>query len=95
MPRLSSNQIHDALTQLPDWQYDKDKNAIVRQVMFQTYMDGIEFVNTLAKIAEKHQHHPDLNVGYGQVKIQFTTHDSDGVTDKDIMMAKQVEDILY
>ena len=61
---------------------------------FDTYLNGIEFVNSLARIAEEKNHHPDLNVGWCRVEVIFTSHDQGGVTDECIEMAKVVESIL-
>ena len=57
-------------------------------------MDGIQFVNKLAEIAESMNHHPDLKVGWCKVDVLFTSHDQGGVTDQCIRMAQTVEKIL-
>ena len=57
-------------------------------------MDGITFVNRLAEKAEEHNHHPDLEIGWCRVGVTFTSHDSDGVTERDIAMAKAAESLL-
>jgi 4a-hydroxytetrahydrobiopterin dehydratase len=51
-------------------------------------------VSQLAIKAEEHNHHPDLTVGWCKVDVTFTTHDAGGVTANDIIMAKEVEQIL-
>ncbi len=53
-------------------------------------MDGIAFVNQIAVKAEEQNHHPDLGVGWCRVKVAFTSHDSGGVTERDIRMAHEV-----
>ncbi len=57
-------------------------------------MDGIAFVNQLAKIAEENNHHPDLTIGWCKVGVTYTSHDQGGVTKECLMMAKFTDEIL-
>ena len=57
-------------------------------------MNGIQFVNELAKIAEKNNHHPDIIIGWCKVTISFTSHDLGGVSTECMNMAKTVENFL-
>ena len=92
MALLSNKEIDSALEYLDGWVFSKNK--ILKDISFDTYLNGIEFVNSLAKIAEEKNHHPDLKVGWCRVEIIFTSHDQGGVTDQCIEMAKMVESIL-
>ena len=92
MALLSNKEIDSALEYLDGWVFSKNK--ILKNISFDTYLNGIEFVNSLAKIAEEKNHHPDLKVGWCRVEVIFTSHDQGGVTDQCIEMAKMVEFIL-
>ena len=92
MALLSNKEIDSALKHLDGWIFSNNK--IYKDFSFDTYLNGIEFVNSLARIAEEKNHHPDLNVGWCRVEVIFTSHDQGGVTDKCIEMAKMVESIL-
>jgi|TARA_B100001964_G_scaffold40319_1_gene44118 4a-hydroxytetrahydrobiopterin dehydratase len=92
MGLLSNEEINSALVSLDGWVYLD--NQISKSVSFDTYLNGIEFVNSLAKIAEEMNHHPDLKVGWCQVEVLFTSHDLGGVTTQCIEMAKMVDSIL-
>ncbi len=92
MQTLNLNQIGAALHDLPGWAFADD--TIHKNLSFDTYMDGIDFVSHLAVKAEEHNHHPDLTVGWCKVGVTFTTHDSGGITANDITMAKEVERLL-
>ena len=92
MALLSNKEIDSALEYLDGWVLSKNK--ILKNISFDTYLNGIEFVNSLAKIAEEKNHHPDLKVGWCRVEVIFTSHDQGGVTDQCIEMAKMVESIL-
>ncbi len=92
MKKLDLNQINEELIDLPDWVFTN--NALHKDLTFDSYLDGINFVKQLADKAEGHNHHPDLTVGWCKVGVTFTTHDSGGVTANDFTMAKEVERLL-
>ena len=92
MALLSQTEIQSAVDKLEGWTYSD--NAIHKTITFDSYMDGIGFVNQLAEHAEAINHHPDLTVGWCQVRVTFTFHDQGGVTDQCIAMAKAVHSIL-
>ncbi|MCH7732519.1 MAG: 4a-hydroxytetrahydrobiopterin dehydratase [Candidatus Marinimicrobia bacterium] len=91
MDKLSEEKIQTALKELPSWEFTK--NLIQKEFIFDNYMTGIDFVNRIAVKAEEQNHHPDLEVGWCRVKVVFTSHDSGGVTEQDIRMAKVVENL--
>lgn len=92
MGLLSKGEIEKNLRELPGWTYAND--ALVKECTFDAYMDGISFVNRLAEKAEEHNHHPDLEIGLCRVGVTFTSHDSGGVTARDVKMAKAAESLL-
>ena len=65
MALLSNKEIDSALKYLDGWIFSNNK--IYKDFSFDTYLNGIEFVNNLAKIAEEKNHHPDLNVGWCRI----------------------------
>ena len=85
MSLVEKNKINEALKKLNEWEFKK--NAISRSFKFSTYMDGINFVHSLALLAEEQNHHPDISIGWCSVKIEFTSHDLGGVTENCIKMA--------
>lgn len=89
MGKLSYNEIQTELQVLPGWEYIE--NRIEKRFSFDTYMAGIDFVNRIAAKAEEQNHHPDLEVGWCRIRVTFTSHDSGGVTEWDIKMAKIVD----
>ncbi|HIB74008.1 MAG TPA: 4a-hydroxytetrahydrobiopterin dehydratase [Candidatus Marinimicrobia bacterium] len=91
MSVLSIEQIQDELSNLDGWVFKN--NAITKSYSFDSYMDGIGFVNRLAEKAEEVNHHPDMQVGWCRVSVAFTSHDKGGVTAICIAMAKATEKI--
>lgn len=92
MSKLDQTQIEEALKSLDGWSFEN--NALSRELSFESYMEGIDFVNRLSVKAEENNHHPDLEVGWCRVLVTFTSHDSGGVTKRDVTMAKAVENLL-
>jgi 4a-hydroxytetrahydrobiopterin dehydratase len=57
-------------------------------------MDGIDFVNSVADIADEAQHHPDIRINYTKVTLKLTTHDAGGVTEADVELAQRVDNLV-
>ena len=91
MSLLNNEQINDELNNMDGWVY-KD-NKISKSYHFESYMDGINFVNILAKKAEELNHHPDLIIGWIEVYLIFNYHEKLFVKYYIINMAKTVEEL--
>ncbi len=91
MPKLSDAAVRDALGKLPGWKQQGD--AIQRVFEFPTFPAGIDFVNKVARAAEEANHHPDITVNYNKVTMALTSHDSGGVTDRDVRMAAKIDQL--
>ena len=89
---LDENELDDALKNCPDW--DVQDSTIVRSVEFENFEEAIEFVNTVADLAEEAQHHPEINVSYSVVTLTLTTTDEGGVTTEDIEMAQRLDNLI-
>lgn len=74
-------------------EWTNNNNILSKTFEFHSYLDGIDFVNTVANIAEIENHHPDINIGYCRVTISLTTHDTGQLTDKDYKLAKIIDDL--
>ena len=74
------------------WNY-LDKN-ISKSYEFETYMDGIKFVQKIAELAERNNHHPDIKIEWCKVEISITSHQMDGVTTKCVNLATGI-DLLF
>jgi 4a-hydroxytetrahydrobiopterin dehydratase len=88
-PVLSDIEIQRALGQLPGW--SRRANVISKTFTLPTFPAGIAFVRRIADAAEAAQHHPDIDIRYTKVTIALSTHDSGGLTAKDIEMAGAIE----
>ncbi len=89
MPSLPDDSIQDRLRTLPDWSRDGDE--IVKTFELPSFPDAIAFVTRIADLAEKADHHPDLDIRYRKVRVALSTHDQGGITDKDFALAAEIE----
>ncbi|MEQ8819285.1 MAG: 4a-hydroxytetrahydrobiopterin dehydratase [Sumerlaeia bacterium] len=88
---LLPNQVEDALTELPGWEY---KNGhLCKQYLMKTFQDSIDFFNEAAELAQSINHHPDILVSYKKVKFMLWTHKFDAITTVDVELAKKVEEL--
>jgi len=88
---MSNLQAH--LKSIPSWKLSAKENSISKTYPFSTYLQGIEFVNKVARLAESANHHPDILIKYHQVIIDLQTHDAGGLTEKDFSLARQIDQI--
>lgn len=77
--------------QLPEG-WERDGDEIVRTYEFDDYLEGIAFVSDIGEVAEEEFHHPEIVVGYKQVEVRLTTHDSGGITNLDVRLADLFND---
>jgi 4a-hydroxytetrahydrobiopterin dehydratase len=89
---LNNQAIKEWLKKLPEW--DHDKKHIERVFEFDDFSEAIEFVNSVAEIAEEEDHHPDLDVRYNKVRVVLSTHAEGGLTDMDFEVAEKIETLV-
>jgi 4a-hydroxytetrahydrobiopterin dehydratase len=88
---LSQAEIQQVLQQLPGWR--QNGNAIERKFQFDNFVKAMEFVNHIAEAAEAVNHHPDILISYNKVTLSLVSHDSGGVTQRDIKMAGRINEL--
>ena len=88
MNALDEKEILDNLSKIPKWVYSN--GYLEREIEFSKYKDSIEFINKVAIIAEKQDHHPKLTSNFNSLLIQLTTHDVKGISQKDFQLAKAI-----
>lgn len=87
---LSEEEISEALENLSIWGVEQDR--LVTRIEFDDYKESVFFANTIFSIAEAHFHHPEVKVEYGAVSIDLWSHEAEGITQKDIEMAEEIEE---
>ena len=76
---------------LKEWVIQSE--LLVKEFNFSTFQDAINFVNSVAKISDEVDHHPDIFISYNRVKISLVTHDIGEISEKDYMLAKEIESL--
>ena len=76
-----------------DWEIKN--NFLTKEFEFENFLKAVEFINKIAKIAEKENHHPDLKLhSYKKLKVMLFTHSENKVTDKDYLLAKKIDELF-
>jgi len=91
MSVLTDVEIQAALSSLTGWQ--KSGSAIQRVFRFPDFKMAMQFVNKVAEAAEQANHHPDIDIRYNTVTMALVSHDSGGVTQRDLRMAGAINKI--
>jgi 4a-hydroxytetrahydrobiopterin dehydratase len=86
---LSTEEIHEELSKLDGWSFEN--MTLVKQYEFGDFAQAMGFINKLAKVAERMNHHPEWTNSYNKVLLKLSTHSAGGVTQKDIAMAQSAE----
>jgi 4a-hydroxytetrahydrobiopterin dehydratase len=92
--KLPAEQVRRHLEGLGDWELSKDGNSIHSTFQFDNYYQTISFVNAIAWMANREDHHPDLEVSYNRCVVHYSTHDAGGLTDNDFICAAKVIALL-
>jgi len=89
--KLASTRRKAALAELHDWTEVEDRDAIRKTFHFADFSEAFAFMTRVALYAEKVDHHPEWFNVYNQVEIVLTSHDADGLTERDIRLAHAIE----
>jgi 4a-hydroxytetrahydrobiopterin dehydratase len=88
--RLDDAAIASALDSLEGW--TRSGTAITREFEFADFVDAIGFITRVAVLAERKNHHPELNNVYNRVRVDLSTHDAGGITELDISLAREINE---
>jgi 4a-hydroxytetrahydrobiopterin dehydratase len=89
--KLTNFQIESLLTELPGWTVFARK--LHREYRFGNFGKAFGFMKTAAAAIEKMDHHPEWFNAYDRVVVDLTTHDAGGISQKDVDLAKRLEEI--
>lgn len=93
---LSTQQIAEALKNLPGWTFDADGNKLTKRFDFEHFREAMSFLVRIAFEAEQRNHHPEVLNVYKTVRLSLNTHDAGGkVTQKDIDLAEAIEHLNW
>jgi 4a-hydroxytetrahydrobiopterin dehydratase len=89
--KLTDSERSSALTQVPEWKYNTDKEGIEKQFKFKNFAQAWTFMSHVAYHAEVANHHPEWFNVYNRVDVLLRTHDANGLSTKDIDLAKKMD----
>ena len=84
---------HAALQTVAGWIEVEDRDAIRKSYHFGNFAEAWGFLSRIALLAEKMDHHPEIFNVYNRVEIILSTHDADGVSQRDIRLAAAIDEI--
>ncbi|WP_437186459.1 4a-hydroxytetrahydrobiopterin dehydratase [Planctomicrobium sp. SH668] len=94
VPRLEIAEAKSLLDQIPGWDLVESGTRIQRQWMVRNFVAGMDFLNRVAEIAEREQHHPDVALSeYRKVVIEIYTHAIGGLSENDFILAAKINEI--
>ena len=69
-------------------------NALRKTFHFQNFSDAFAFASRVALLSDEMNHHPEITIAWGVCTVTLTTHDAQGVTEKDFILSKKIDSIL-
>jgi len=78
----------------PEWTLSREGKAVERTFKFADFNEAWGFMNRVALIAEKSDHHPEWFNVYNRVEITLTTHDAGGLSQRDVEMVAAIEALI-
>jgi 4a-hydroxytetrahydrobiopterin dehydratase len=94
VPKLTENERTAGLQKLKDWQPTPGRDAIQRAFKFKNFSEAWGFMNRVALLAETQDHHPEWSNVYNRVEILLSTHDCDGLSERDLKLARAIDKLL-
>ena len=92
VPALKEAPIREHLIKIPGWEWVNGE--IAKTYSFKNYHETMAFVNATAWVSHRENHHPDLEVGYNQCRVRYSTHSVGGLSENDFICAAKVEALL-
>ncbi|MFN8639171.1 MAG: 4a-hydroxytetrahydrobiopterin dehydratase [Dehalococcoidia bacterium] len=88
MPRLTDDAINRTLAGLEGWRREGD--ALARDFVLRDFVAALGFIVEVGALAERANHHPTITNTYNRVRLELSTHDEGGITERDVDLAREV-----
>src|ERR1035437_1637436 len=86
---MKADELKNRLKKIPEWELEK--KHIERTFEFDDFSDSIDFVNSVAEVADEEEHHPDIDIRYNKVRLVLSTHSKGGLTELDFALAERID----
>jgi 4a-hydroxytetrahydrobiopterin dehydratase len=93
MEKLTQEERERLLPGLAGWELDESRDGIRKRYMFADFPEAFAFMTRVALLAEKADHHPEWSNVWNRVDILLTTHDADGLSSRDVALARAIDGI--
>jgi 4a-hydroxytetrahydrobiopterin dehydratase len=90
--KVEASALAGYLAELPGWSVSE--GLLVKRFDFKNYYETMAFVNVVAWVAHREDHHPDLEVGYNRCRVSYSTHSIGGLSRNDFICAARIEAAL-
>lgn len=90
IPPLTKSEYEPLLAQLKGWSVEGDRK-LLKTIKTKDFKEALDLANKFGEIAEEQQHHPDLLVRWGELKIELWTHKIDGLSEADFILAAKLD----
>jgi 4a-hydroxytetrahydrobiopterin dehydratase len=91
---LKGSELDDLADRIDDDWKVQNEHHLEREFDFDDFRQALDFTNAVGEIAEKEDHHPDIELGYGRVKVTIFTHNIDGLSENDFILAAKADEAL-
>lgn len=91
IPPLNKIEIEQLLSQINGWKLNQDMKFISKKFNFKNFYKTMLFVNAIAWISDKENHHPELEVTYNNCVVRYKTHSIDALTKNDFICAAKID----
>ena len=88
---LAPDEIARRHSDVPGWHVAEKHLTLT--TTFPSFPDAVDFVNEVARLSEKANHHPEIELRFRTVKLSLTTHSAGGLTDADCTLARHIDDL--
>ena len=96
VPALKGDEITKLKKELKNWEVKQTidgHNCLSKNIKFDNFLESLNFINKVSKVAEEENHHPDLKFGWGYADITIFTHAIKGLSEGDFVLAAKIDEI--
>jgi len=93
VPPLTGDKVDQLLADLDHWSAEKGHH-LTKTFRFPDFARALAFVNRVGAIAEEQDHHPDIHLSWGRVRVDIWTHKIDGLTENDFILAAKIDELV-
>ncbi len=90
--KIADSEVKERLSDLPHWTLQQSK--LHRELQFSNFVEAFGFMTQVAILAEKQNHHPEWFNVYRTVRIDLTTHEAGGISERDFQLARAINELV-